>query len=195
MDSVLKEKDNEIETLKKEIQKLSLDRNSIVKFVIDELIKRSIIKPNMDLKEKTKILLKNYNKFKKSIKFCKVEIEKLEASKNTIGGPRMNRNTNFDEVGYNGEITLDIINSRIIDLEQTIIKIKCFLTTIEKIVDSLKEEESELLRRIYFNKENVNDIADEMNCDPSTLYKKISTAVNEIKVILFANDYINNMFY
>lgn len=177
--------------------KLTSDKKKAIKFVLDELNKRGLIKPTTDITQKTKEVLKNYCKLKKAIQNYKKEIKRLNNAKNSIdGGPKFNSNSiTYNKSKTTNMSSLDIIESRIRDLNMTIAKINCFINELEDVIKSLDKEDADLIEKVYFNKIDVDDIAIELNLDSSTLYKRIRKIINRIEIELFANDFIDNMLY
>ena len=89
---------------------------------------------------------------------------------------------------------LDTINLRILDLEQEIIKIDCFIDFIDNVLNKIKDNpDYELIERVYFQNENPKDIAIEKECDDATIYRKINRLVDEIKILLFPGKFVDEI--
>lgn len=176
---------------------MGIETQEIVSVVLDELTKRGFLKKNSDLKEKTKELLRNFKRLDIAIKHYQKDIKRLENSKNSsTGGPRFkSSNISIDEIHSTADnSSLDVIDSRINNLNQLILKIESFKELVNEIIDDkLNPSEADIIRRVYFNKEDADDIAIEFDCDKSTIYRRISKAVEDIKIELFASDFIDSM--
>ena len=171
-----------------------MSEKEVINVVLNELIERGIIK-GFDLRNKTKSIFKNYYKLNRAIKNYETEISNLEKSKNKIDGPKMSRTVVGSEIKVNTHSSndLDVIESRIRDLRMTIAKINCFLKEVDNILDHLPKSEADLIKRVYLKKENAKDIADELDCEPASIYRKISNALKKIEVELLPSDYINSI--
>lgn len=170
------------------------NKKEIISVVIQELIKMKIIKPQNDPFSSTKELLKNYNKLDKSIQNYKKEINNLEKSKNKIDSPKFK--TSHVENDFDSSLqNLDIINARILNLYQSIEKIKCFKKQIEEVIDELEENKKKLIKEVYFEETNIEKLVEEYDCDDSTIYRRINKAIDDIKVILFPNKFIDSLLF
>lgn len=170
------------------------NKKEIISIAIQELIKMKIIKPQNDPFSSTKELLKNYNKLDKSIQNYEREIKNLQKSKNKIDSPKFK--TSHIENDLDSSLqNLDIINMRIFNLYQSIEKIKCFKSQIEEVVEELEENKKKLIKQVYFEEIDILRLVDEYNCDDSTIYRRINKAIDDIKVILFPNKFIDSLLF
>lgn len=180
--------------LRKDMANNYVNKKEIMKYVFSELIKLKILKPAQDPFNSTKNLLENLNKFDKAIKNYESEIKKLKRAKNKIDSPKFKMSklelTNSDPI-----TNLDIIDTRIINLYQSIEKVSCYKNQILDIIDNLDEESNEIIRKFYIEKIDVVILADEFNCDQSTIYRKINKIINEIKVELFPGKFIDSLIW
>lgn len=171
----------------------SNNKREIVNIMIDELLKRKLIRKNKSVFDNTKELLKNYNKIKFSKKGLQTQIKRLTKSKDSLNMSKQIKSSlalnNNDSLR-----TLDVIDNRILSLEQDIKKIDCFINFIDDILETIKKDpDYNLIERVFFNKENPKDIAIEKNCDDGTIYRKINKLLNEIDVSLFPGKYIDEI--
>ncbi len=170
------------------------ERNEITKIVLDELIVRGYIHKTFDLKEKTKDLIKNLPRLDIAVRHYEKDIKRLESSKNYNDGPRFKLSKLEQEIKSTADNSLDVIDARIKSIKMTIKKIESFKTMINEIIsEKLSSEDANILKRVYQDKVNADDIAVELNCDKSTVYRRISKAIDDIKVELFASDYVDYM--
>lgn len=190
---------NELEELKKENENLKnkidneyINRKDITKTVISELIRLKILKPNADPFGSTKNLLENFNKLDSSINHLNSEIKKLEKSKNIMDGPRF-KATSITQNVSTPLNTLDIIDSRILDLKQIIEKISCYQSQIRAIINTLPATDRKLIEDFYFKKIDVVDISIELGCDQSTTYRKVNKVLDKIKIELFPSKFIDSL--
>ena len=170
-------------------------KKEIINIMIDELVKRNLIKKSNSTYDDTKQLLRNYNKLKYSKKGLRKQINNLEKSKNKIDISNVTAvNIDGEVKGINFKKNLDGINQRISDLEQDIAKIDCFLEFIDNALNNLKSNDDyELLERIYFKNEDPKDIAIDKNCDETTIYRKINRLLNDLKILLFPGKWVDEI--
>lgn len=178
------------------MEKLKANENlkkEIVNIMMDELINRKLIKKTKSTFDSAKELLKNYNKINYSKKGLLKQIERLKKSKNSLG---VNKHIK-SSLALNDRISLkelDTINNRILDLEQDIEKINCFISFINDSLETIKSNSDYyLIERVYFNNENPKDIAIEKNCDDGTIYRKLNKLLGEIDILLFPGKYIDEI--
>lgn len=189
----------ELESLKKENAQLNdkiknqyVLKKDVTAFVIKELVNMKIIKPNQDPFFATKNLFKNYTKLDKAINNYEKEIKGLQRAKNKIDSPKF-KSSNIENDFALPTNNLDIINNRIIDLHQSIAKIKQFKKSVEDIIDSLPDNETKVIRYFYIEKKSMPEIAELLSYDQSTCYRKLDDALNHIKVELFPGLFIDSM--
>lgn len=167
-------------------------KKEIQSFIIKELVNLKIIKPVQDSFYATKNLLKNITRLDRAIQNYEKEIKRLQKAKNKIDSPKFktsNIESNFELPTNN----LDVINNRIIDLYQSITKIKEYKKSVEEIINGLSDTEKRLIKLFYYEKKNMNDISLLLNYDTSTCYRKLDDAINHIKIELFPGLFIDSL--
>lgn len=167
----------------------------VVDIVLKKLEERNLIKKSnyKNAYEHTILLLKNYNRLKKSKEKINKQIKNLENSKNNLDA-FSNPNRDFGEKvqSSNVKINLDSINDRILFLEQDIVIIDNYVKFIDNTLTNLTEKEYDLINRCYFQNKKPIDIALELDCDVSTIYRQLNKIIHEkIKVELFPIAYIH----
>lgn len=181
----------ENESLKNKLENDYVLKKEIISTVIEELVKLKILKSANDPFSNTKNLLNNFNKLDKAIYNMESEIKKLEKSKNNIDAPRVTK-SHFDN-DFAQNLTFEIIEERILNLNQTIQKIKCYQSQIRSIINDLPTLDKKLIEDFYFKKIDVLDLAIEYECDQSTIYRKVNKIINEIKIELFPSKFIDSL--
>ena len=169
-------------------------KKEIIDIVLNELIRRKIIKKGNSIFDNTKELLKSYNKLKYSKKGIQKQIKNLVNSKDSLDmKASLSSSLAFDKE-IDVKKNLDTINLRILDLEQEIIKIDCFIDFIDNVLNKIKDNpDYELIERVYLQNENPKDIAIEKECDDATIYRKINRLVDEIKILLFPGKFVDEI--
>lgn len=172
-------------------------KKEIIDILLDELVSRKIIKANTTKNsyEKTKQLLYDYNRIKGSKTNIEKQIKKLDKSKDSNDLKILKGQDFSQEIkGFNLTSNLDSINNRIIYLKEDIKIIDCFIDFVDNILASLPEEEKKLIELFYFQNNSVFDVAEKLNCDSSTVYKRINKIINEkLKIELFPINYITEI--
>jgi hypothetical protein len=171
-------------------------KNEVINIMLDELVKRKLIKKNNSIFDDTKQLLKNYNKLKHSKNGILKQIKNLNNCKDKIDLRAEIKSSSLiaETKGTSILSNLDTINQRIIDLEQDIIKIDCFLDFVDNALNELKNNDGyDLIKRVYFNNEDPKDLAIEKNCDETTIYRKINKSLDELKVLIFPSKFVDEI--
>lgn len=169
--------------------------SKIVEIILQKLEERKLIKKNNNKNafEQSVMLLKNYPRLKKSKDKIKKQIKNLEDSKNDYDA-FSNPKRDFGEKvqSSKSEINLDSINERIMLLEQDVVIIENYLKFIDNSLDTLSKKDYELIDKYYFQNKNILELAIDLNCEQSTVYRRVNKIINEkIKVELFPVSYIN----
>lgn len=177
---------------------MEIKEKEIINVVLDELARRGLLRRTENLRDKTKDLLKNFKRLDGAIKHYRKEIKNLEDSKDTnSGGIRTRLTYQYSDTSIHStvdESSLEVIDSRISNLEQRVLKIESFKKLVNEIIDEkLSKDDADIIRQVYFDKVDADDIAVELDCDKSTIYRRITKAIDEIKIELFANDFIDQM--
>ena len=184
--------EKEYSDLKDKIKSDYILKKEVSSFIISELVKLKIIKPNLDPFYATKNLLKNILKLDKSINNYEQEIKRLKKAKNKIDSPKF-KTSNIESNFGTPTNSLDVINNRILDLYQLIAKISEFKKSVINVIEELPDIEKKIITKFYFDKKSMNDIATELIYDISTCYRKLDDAINHIKIELFPGLFIDSM--
>lgn len=162
----------------------------IIKILINELKSRGLIKEKSNAFKNTEILLYNYNIFKESIRLHNEQLQDLK----DYGIPNKSKSittmsTNVRKIDKN-----DQIDSAIKNLEQQIYKIKVFLKHIDRILKEFKVDPYyQIIELKYFNNKTIDEIAEIMRKDTSTISRNKNRLINEIKVKLLPNEIISEI--
>lgn len=162
----------------------------IIKILINELKLRGLIKEKSNAFKNTEVLLYNYNVFKESIRLHNEQLQDLK----DYGIPNKSKSittmsTNVRKIDKN-----DQIDSAITNLEQQIYKIKVFLKHIDRILKEFKVDPYyQIIELKYFNNKTIDEIAEIMKKDTSTISRNKNRLINEIKVKLLPNEIISEI--
>lgn len=170
-------------------------KNEIINVVLDELIKRGFIKNRINTFESTKDLLKNFNRIEKSIKHIDKQIKDLNSKANTLGNPKVPSAMQFEKETDNALTSIEQIEERINSLKQTKVKIQTFIEFVKNIIETeLSEKERLLIKRFYIDKIDVNELCVDYNCEQSTIYRNLNKSINSIKIEIFTEKYIEELY-
>lgn len=174
------------------------NKEEIVKIVISELVDRGLIKKDMNTFERTKEILRKYKRIENSINGINKQIKNLEKDLESTSGlkPNMKRaSLLMDPTAKVKPSDYDAIYSRIGELESSKIKINVFLNYVKDLVkDNSSIEDYELFERLYFNaSDNANKISEELDCNTTTIYRRINKVVDKIHIELLPDLFIDQL--
>ncbi len=173
---------------------MNANEKEIIKIVIDELTDRGLLKKSINTFETTKDLLKNLNRIESSVKRSQKQINNL---KTTVKGlfPKTPTAINYEDNNSDTLISVEQIDQKINSLKQSQIIIKEFVKYVKELIeDVLSEDERILVNQFYFDKISVSELCEEYECDESTVYRRLNKCVNAIKVELFPEKYIDELY-
>lgn len=144
--------------------------------------------------EKTEIVLRNYNKMKKSVIYLQEKLDKLTNEQKKLAKVMIkSKRAVLKEEGKNYYYTDETLENAINELKQLIIKTKAELSFIDKCLSDLKDDEYyEIISMWYFKGKHEGytreKIAEIFDCDVDTVTRNRKRLVNDLKFLLFAND-------
>lgn len=171
------------------------EKKEIIRLVADELKNRKLLCNNKSAYEKTETLLYKFRVLPESVKIIDIEIDRLSADLEHV--PQVSTKSNHlvlnEEEGtyiYGDEI----LNTRISELKQIIVKTKSYIRLIKDVLKKFEDDEYyPVIERIYFDKKTYEQISEEFGWAIGTISKHKSRLINEIKVLLFPNSFINEL--
>lgn len=163
--------------------------------MVEELRKGKMLneKP-LSAYQKTERILFKYNDFKQVIQDRKEEIESIKA----YGLPKtsgsiipMPQDTGFKEVKREADKEEEVIKA----LERSIINTKKIVRFVDISLKSIKKDPYfKIIELYYFQGKTPTEIADDFNCDASTINRNKSRLVNKLSIYLFSDDVVNEMY-
>ena len=162
----------------------------IIKILINELKFRGLIKEKSNTFQNTEILLYNYNSFKKSIRLHNEQLQDLI----DYGIPKKSKSITMMSNGPKKTDKNDQIEIAIENLKQQIYRLKVFLKHIDRILKEFREDPYyEIIELKYFKNKTIDEIAEIMKKDTSTISRNKNRLINEIKVKLLPNEIITEI--
>lgn len=153
-----------------------------------------MIKPNKDSAfQKTEKLLYNYNQFKKIIADKQEQIDIIAAiglskrSKSIVKLP-MNQS-------HENKTDAERAEERIEEIKASMVKVQGYIQLIDDALDKISNDPYfDLIRLKYFEGLTREEISCELDCDTSTVTRNKNRLVNTLKIYLFPDDAIMELF-
>lgn len=162
--------------------------------VVLEFQKRGLLKDNKQSAfQKTEILLYNYNNFKEAIKEKRTQIKEIRShglKQRSKSITSFSAGNNFDN-----KYPEELEEEKIIHLENSIKITKNLISIIDKCLEKLHEDEYyEIIRLKYFEKKKGEEIAEYFDVETSTISRNKNRLINVLKIYLFSDDVVNELF-
>lgn len=168
-----------------------MNESDVIKLVLTELEKRGIIKNSDSTFKNVELLLYNYNALKESIKDREEQIKDLK----TYGIQEKSTSVTSIIENVQKQSKSELIENAINSLEQHIYRTKVFIRYIDRVIKKLEEDEYyPIIKLKYFKGKNIEQIAEIMNKDTSTISRNKNRLINELRPLLLPNDVISNIF-
>lgn len=168
-----------------------MNESEVIKLVLTELEKRGIIKNSDSTFKNVELLLYNYNALKESIKDREEQIKDLK----TYGIQEKSSSITMIVENVQKQSKSELIDNAINSLEQHIYRTKVFIRYIDRVVKKLeKDEYYPIIKLKYFKGKSIEQIAEVMNKDTSTISRNKNRLINELRPLLLPNDVISNIF-
>lgn len=143
--------------------------------------------------QKTETILYNYNNFKEAINDKYEHIKNIKCS----GVDKKSKSiTSFSSGGYfESKSEEEKSDEKIIQLEQSIAVTNNLITVIDSALTKLKNDKYyDIIRYKYFEKKTNEEIAEYYDVDGTTISRNKSRLINIIKIYLFSDDVVKELF-
>lgn len=168
-----------------------MNENEIIKIVLSELEKRGLIKSNDNTFKNIELLLYNYNSLKESIKDREDQIKDLKK----YGLQEKSSSITMIVENVQKQSKNELIENAIDSLQQHIYRTKVFIKYIDRTIKKLENDEYyPILKLKYFKGKSIEEIAEILKKDTSTISRNKNRLINELKPLLLPNDIISNIF-
>lgn len=179
-----------------------IDTREITNVILDELQKRNLIKEVKNSFKNTESLLYNYKKLKDSIKKNQEQIKDLKE----FGIPTIGHSKDVVLIPTGGNYDPDsLVAIRIKSLEEANIRTKSIIKHIDRLLLDLKTKNKyyKIIELFYFKDMTYEEILSEkdekgypiFNCDISTISRNKNKMINELKILLFPNSFVDELGY
>lgn len=162
--------------------------------VVLEFQKKGLLKDNKQSAfQKTEILLYNYNNFKEAIKDKQEQIKNIKK----MGVNKKSKSiTTYSSGNYfDNKSEEEKSEDKIQDLENSIKITKNLISVIDKSLEKLHDDEYfKIINLKYFENKKYEEIAELLEVDVSTVSRNKNRLINMLKIYLFSDDVINELF-
>lgn len=169
--------------------------NETVSTAIYELKRQGLLKDNTKTPfQKTEQLLYNYDSFKKVIEEKQQEIEQIKEH----GLPQKSKSiTAF--VGGDGlrdiKSEMEAVSDRIAEIEKSIHVTQRFIDVVDNALNLIRDNAYyDIIPLKYFQGKTYEEIADHFDKDISTISRNRNKLINELKIKLFSDEVIHEIF-
>lgn len=162
--------------------------------VVSEIKKQNLLKENRQTPfQKTETLLYNYNSFKAAIedKYKQINTIKLEGVPKKSCSITSFPNGSKNYVKSDSEKAEDMIKG----IENSIKVTTKFIEIIDSALDSLRNDQYfDIIPMKYFEEQTREDIAEYFDCDVKTVSRNKNRLINQLKIRLFSDEFIYQIF-
>lgn len=162
--------------------------------VVLEFQKKGMLKDSKQSAfQKTEILLYNYNNFQDAVKEKKLQIKEVRShglKQKSKSITSFSSGSSFIDKDYD-----EAEEEKIKQLESSIKITKNLISVIDKSLEKLHEDEYyKIIALKYFENKKYEEIAEMLNVDISTISRNKNRLVNVLKIYLFSDDVVNELF-
>ena len=181
---------------KKTLDKVTLTViNETVSTAILEMKRQGMVKDNVKTPfQKTEQLLYNYQAFKRVVKDKTLEIENIRAN----GLPQKSKSiTSYagDEGLMVVKSEMELVDEKIAEIEASIAATKKFIGVLDDALDALRDDKYfEIIPLKYFEGKTYEEISEIMGVDISTVSRNKNRLINELKIKLFSDEVLFEIF-
>ncbi|GAA0122235.1 sigma-70 family RNA polymerase sigma factor [uncultured Clostridium sp.] len=151
---------------------------------VTEINQKEVI--NIDTYKKTvQFMLNNYKNIKAEIKNMLIEIEDIKNSYRGIGAIKYSDMPKSNNISSSVEKEIEQKEKRIEYLSQLLTKKENQIKRIDNALETLSEEEYNLIKMCYFDKVKVKDAAIKLDVTEQTICRNKSIILNKIIPIIF----------
>lgn len=168
--------------------------NDAVSRTVVELKKQNLLKSSQSPFQKTEQLLYNYNHFKSAITDKLAQIEELQI----VGVPKQSKSiTSYGGTGaiFDVDIEEHKRDERLGVLRANMEVTERFISVIDNALCKIQDDDYfPIIRMKYFENFTREEIAEKLNCDVSTITRNKNRLIGVLKVILFSDEVLTEIF-
>lgn len=170
-------------------------KNEIVKKVLEELKSKKLLKNPKSSYKSTEKILYSLNVLPEAIKLIDDEVKQLEKEMEDIPKAPAKSNTlvlnERDATYIYGDETLE---TRISELKQISVKAKSQVRLVKSALKKIENDKwYDIIPMYYFDGMKIEVIAEELDCSVSTISDNKKRLMNELKVYIFPDTFIEEL--
>lgn len=170
-------------------------KNEIVKKVLEELKNKKLLKNPKSSYKSTEKILYSLNVLPEAIKLIDDEVKQLEKEMEDIPKAPAKSNTlvlnERDATYIYGDETLE---TRISELKQISVKAKSQVRLVKSALKKIENDKwYDIIPMYYFDGVKIEAIAEELDCSVSTISDNKKRLMNELKVYIFPDTFIEEL--
>lgn len=161
--------------------------------VIRSLKQENLLKDNKrNPFRKTEQLLYNYQNFKNVIADKEEQIQQIRE----IGLSKKSKDiTIYGGSGFEQTSEMEKVENQIQRIETSIALTKHFISLVDSALDKIADDPYfELIEMIYFQEKTREEIAEYYNRDVTTIWRNKRRLINQLKISLFSDEVIRELF-
>lgn len=167
-----------------------MNEKEIIKLLLQELEVMGMLKKKNDIFKNTESILYSYSTIKETIGQRKTQIKELKKyglPKKSSSAKIYNSNKVYIEEN-------DLLDTTIKNIEKSIIKTKVILDYINSILLKFnKDPYYEIIKLKYFDNKTIEEIAEIMEKDISTITRNKNRLINTLKMYLLPNEILTDI--
>lgn len=174
---------------------IELTAQTTAEKVVLEFQKKGMLKDSKQSAfQKTEILLYNYGSFQDAVKEKKLQIKEVRSH----GIKHKSKSITSFSSGNNFSSQKDpdeLEEEKILQLESSIKITKNLILVIDKALEKLHDDPYyDIIKLKYFEKKKGDEIAEYFNVETSTVSRNKNRLINVLKIYLFSDDVVNELF-
>jgi RNA polymerase sigma factor (sigma-70 family) len=170
-------------------------KNEIVKKVLEELKNKKLLKNPKSSYKSTEKILYSLNVLPEAVKLIDEEVKKLEEEAKGIAIPTAKSNSLILNERNNTYVYGDeTLETRISELKQISVKAKSQVRLVKNALKKIEEDKwYDIIQMYYFDGMKIEAIAEELDCSVSTISDNKKRLMNELKVYIFPDTFIEEL--
>ena len=171
------------------------DKNEIVKRVLEELKSKKLLKNPKSSYKSTEKILYSLNVLPEAIALIDEEVEKLEKEAEDIPkAPAKSNSLILNEKNNTYIYGDETLETRISELKQISVKAKSQVRLVKSALKKIEEDKwYDIIPMYYFDNMKIEAIAEELDCSVSTISDNKKRLMNELKVYIFPDTFIEEL--
>lgn len=171
------------------------DKNEIVKRVLEELKNKKLLKNPKSSYKSTEKILYSLNVLPDAIRLIDDEVKQLEEEAKGIAIPKAKSNSLVLNEKNNTYVYGDeTLETRISELKQISVKAKSQIRLVKSALKKIEEDKwYDIIPMYYFENMKIESIAEELECSVSTISENKKKLMNELKVYIFPDTFMEEL--